>query len=172
MSKKHLIATILGVTVYGIIIPMFIVLFSGSLEKQTNISWNPGTTTKKIGFLLITLGAIISIWAVYVQVKIGKGTPIPKLPPRKLITIGPYKYTRNPMILGAIIYYTGIMTVFGKITGYVLVILLLASMIIYIKKVEEKELEKRFGEEYKKYKQTTPFIIPYPKKKNKKGPVA
>jgi len=30
----------------------------------------------------------------------------------------------------------------------------------YIKLVEEKELEARFGEEYREYKRKTPFLIP------------
>jgi protein-S-isoprenylcysteine O-methyltransferase Ste14 len=33
-------------------------------------------------------------------------------------------------------------------------------LILYIKNIEEKELEMRFGNEYVKYKANTAFIIP------------
>jgi len=34
------------------------------------------------------------------------------------------------------------------------------GILIYIKLVEEKELEQRFGVEYLEYKRRTPFLIP------------
>jgi protein-S-isoprenylcysteine O-methyltransferase Ste14 len=34
------------------------------------------------------------------------------------------------------------------------------GILIYIKLIEEKELEDRFGSEYLEYKRRTPFLIP------------
>jgi len=34
------------------------------------------------------------------------------------------------------------------------------GILIYIKLIEEKELEGRFGSEYAEYKKRTPFLIP------------
>jgi protein-S-isoprenylcysteine O-methyltransferase Ste14 len=34
------------------------------------------------------------------------------------------------------------------------------GVLIYIKLIEEKELEERFGSEYVEYKKRTPFLIP------------
>jgi protein-S-isoprenylcysteine O-methyltransferase Ste14 len=33
-------------------------------------------------------------------------------------------------------------------------------LVVYIKSFEEKELEARFGDEYRAYKRNTPFLIP------------
>jgi protein-S-isoprenylcysteine O-methyltransferase Ste14 len=33
-------------------------------------------------------------------------------------------------------------------------------MSLYVKLIEEKELEESYGEEYRKYKEKTPFLIP------------
>jgi len=35
------------------------------------------------------------------------------------------------------------------------------GILIYIKLIEEKELEERFGSEYLEYKKRTPFLIPF-----------
>jgi len=44
-----------------------------------------------------------------------------------------------------------------------------ALFILYLKKVEEKELEMRFGQAYTKYKTKTPFMIPRLTTKKKSG---
>jgi protein-S-isoprenylcysteine O-methyltransferase Ste14 len=45
--------------------------------------------------------------------------------------------------------------------GAAIVVLVFASvLLIYIKRVEEQEMEMRFGEEYLAYKRQTPFLIP------------
>ncbi len=109
--------------------------------------------------LLIGLG--ILVWATICQLKIGQGTPAPNAPTQKLVIAGPYKYTRNPIELGALFYYFG----FGYLLGSTLhgIICLLLAFIVgssYHKFIEEKELLLRFGNEYKQYKENTPFLIP------------
>jgi protein-S-isoprenylcysteine O-methyltransferase Ste14 len=78
-----------------------------------------------------------------------------------LIITGPYKYCRNPIEFGAILYYLGLGTLIGGIiTGAINGILGFTVGSMYHKCIEEKELEKRFGEEYINYKKHTPFVIP------------
>ena len=72
-----------------------------------------------------------------------------------------YKYTRNPMSLG---YYLFLLSV-GFISGSTLLTLgvllgLIPAHIFFLKYFEELELELRFGESYKQYKQKVPFLIP------------
>jgi protein-S-isoprenylcysteine O-methyltransferase Ste14 len=72
-----------------------------------------------------------------------------------------YRYTRNPMSLG---YYLFLLSV-GFISGSTLLTLgvllgLIPAHIFFLKYFEELELELRFGESYKQYKQKVPFLIP------------
>jgi len=99
-------------------------------------------------------------WSAWCQFKIGKGTPVPIVPTRKLIITGPYKYCRNPMASGIIVYYLGIALFETSFSALFLIVLFSVLLIIYIKLIEERELEARFGEEYKTYKKNMPFIIP------------
>lgn len=49
---------------------------------------------------------------------------------------------------------------FGSPGAALLVLLFGVFLVVYIKRVEEPELARRFGEEYLAYKQRTPFLIP------------
>lgn len=72
-----------------------------------------------------------------------------------------YKYTRNPMSLG---YYLFLLSV-GFMSGSTLFTLgvllgIIPAHVFFLKFFEELELELRFGEGYKQYKQKVPFLIP------------
>ena len=64
------------------------------------------------------------------------------------------------MALGAIVFYIAISVWMGSVIALGLTVVVSCLFLIYIKMVEEKELEKRFGEEYRMYKRRTPFLIP------------
>jgi protein-S-isoprenylcysteine O-methyltransferase Ste14 len=48
----------------------------------------------------------------------------------------------------------------GSLSALVLGLIYPIGISIYIKIIEEKELEERFGSEYSEYKKRTPFLIP------------
>jgi len=50
-----------------------------------------------IGVVLLSLGLVIWAWCV-VWFSKAKGTPVPFNPPRELVTVGPYAWSRNPML--------------------------------------------------------------------------
>ena len=115
-------------------------------------------------FIIVTalfIGLSILVWTTICQLKIGHGTPAPNAPTQKLVIVGPYKYTRNPIELGALFYYFGFGWLFGS-TLHGIISLVLGFIIgsSYHKFIEEKELLLRFGDEYKKYRDNTPFLIP------------
>ena len=109
----------------------------------------------------LCLGLFWLIWSTYSQLAIGKGTPAPNAPTQKLVIVGPYKYTRNPIEFGALCYYLG----FGMLLGTLFhgIVCLLLGFIVgssYHKFVEEQELVLRFGKDYEEYRKQTPFLIP------------
>lgn len=79
---------------------------------------------------------------------------------RKLVIQRPYTFCRNPMNLGTAVYYAGVAIWMGSLSALGLALIYPAGILTYVKVVEEKELEERFGAEYLEYKQATPFIIP------------
>ena len=79
---------------------------------------------------------------------------------QQLLIQKPYSYCRNPMALGAILMYLGVASLIGSISAVGLVLLGATVLLTYIKVLEEKEMELRFGDAYREYRKQTPFIIP------------
>jgi protein-S-isoprenylcysteine O-methyltransferase Ste14 len=99
-------------------------------------------------------------WAVLWQLWKGKGTPVPTVPTKEFLPSGPYRYCRNPMMLGFFLYLAGWASLFNRAGSWVAALVLMALLVLEIKLIEEKELEERFGETYRAYKKKTPFFIP------------
>ena len=119
-----------------------------------------GRVNRILGGLLTVLGFSLGFWSIVVQMTRGRGTPLPVMPTQELLTEGPFRYCRNPMTLGTILAYLGMAVAVGTIAGTVLVLSLAASLLVYLKRLEEGEFAERFGEAYLAYKRETPFIIP------------
>lgn len=109
-------------------------------------------------FLII--GTFLWLWSAGIFFKT-KGTPVPINPPPKLVTDGPYAYSRNPMMTGLFMVVAGIGILFGSISlTFIMTPLFVLMSILEFKYIEEPELMKRFGKEYHDYKERTPIIIP------------
>jgi protein-S-isoprenylcysteine O-methyltransferase Ste14 len=52
------------------------------------------------------------------NIKIGQGTPAPMMPTRRLLVTGPYHLCRNPMVLGTIIAYLGVVVLTGSLSSF------------------------------------------------------
>jgi protein-S-isoprenylcysteine O-methyltransferase Ste14 len=110
------------------------------------------------GFLL----SIASIWQLH---SYGSGMPwgdvAQKSQSSRLVTTGLYNYTRNPMLLGYGLFISGVSLYHRSFTtAFMLSTLFVALVSFWLKKKEEPMLVKRFGQEYIKYRERTPFIIP------------
>ena len=113
-----------------------------------------------LGGLLILPSWLFAMWSIYSQFTIGRGTPVPLMATQKLIIQPPYTFCRNPMALGAIGMYVGTALLFRSIGAVIVVLFCAGWLLIYIKRVEENEMEIRFGQDYLAYKQQTPFLMP------------
>lgn len=70
----------------------------------------------------------------------------------KLVTDGPFRYTRNPMYLAIVLFHAGLACLVNAL-GFALVLPLHILVMQYgVIKHEERHLERVFGEEYRAYK--------------------
>jgi protein-S-isoprenylcysteine O-methyltransferase Ste14 len=80
---------------------------------------------------------------------------------QKIVQTDIYKYTRNPMSLGYYLWTLSLSFIFGSKLAMLVVLLgFIPAHIFFLKYFEELELELRFGEAYRQYKQKVPFLIP------------
>jgi protein-S-isoprenylcysteine O-methyltransferase Ste14 len=106
------------------------------------------------------VGAAVTLWSALHFLKV-KGTPVPFNPPPKVVTTGPYRHVRNPMLTGVFAFLFGL----GLAVNSISLVLVFTPLFILVnvwelKRIEEPELERRLGEEYVKYRRQTPMFFP------------
>lgn len=154
-------ALVIGALIFPITIPAFLIVVAPQIDNYFGIgSFFYGLGNLIVGIPAITIGAIIAIWTIVIQITLASGTPFPMLPTKKLLVVGTFQYCRNPMTLGTIVAYVGVAILVGSFTALFVIAVFAAMLIGYLKLIEEKELQMRFGSEYVEYKKKTPFIIP------------
>lgn len=165
--KNHLTAKALPIFVFFIFFPsLFFLIPKFLLDKWLHLSpFGVGTVRLGLGGSLIFLGVFFLLWTIKAQREIGKGTPMPLIATKKLVIEKPYSFTRNPLAFGLLNFYYGISIVIGSISSLAVVSLFSITILAYIKFIEEKELAKRYGDDYLAYKEITPFLLP---RRNKK----
>ena len=75
--------------------------------------------------------------------------------PKHLVTKGIYSKLRHPMYYGGILIYLGIGIFLKSVIGLVLTIILIAPLLIYSPREEEKLLMEKYKEKYSAYKKKT-----------------
>ena len=119
----------------------------------------PGAVATALGVPIGLAGLALYLWTLVLFAR-AKGAQIPVVPTVCVVSTGPYSYTRNPMQTSAVFMAVGAgiaMNSWSFILGGLMIPL---AYLLYIRYVEEVELEARFGEEYLAYKAVTPFLVP------------
>ena len=104
-----------------------------------------------IGIVLFILGWIPNIWIGILFRKIKTSIPS-KETPKKLITSGLFKFSRNPNYLGMVIALFGEAIFLGSLITFIIPVLFFIFINILNVSFEEKVLEKKFGKKYLDYK--------------------
>jgi protein-S-isoprenylcysteine O-methyltransferase Ste14 len=144
-----------------VLLPYLLLVVSPSLDARLGLDrLDPSPASLIIGGFLLVVGLVFALWSIYTQFTLGRGTPLPVIPTRRLLTTGPFRYCRNPMTLGTILAYLGLSIAAATFVGILIVVALAGLLLVYLKRMEENELAERFGEEYLAYRREVPFIIP------------
>jgi protein-S-isoprenylcysteine O-methyltransferase Ste14 len=121
------------------------------------LSWSgivaPATTgaPQVAGMIMVTIGTAIALWCVFTFVFIGKGTPAPFDPPRRLVVRGPYRFVRNPMYLGAGMTLAGAALYYQSLSIFIYTALFFLITDLFVVLYEEPTLRRTFGDEYEAY---------------------
>jgi protein-S-isoprenylcysteine O-methyltransferase Ste14 len=98
-----------------------------------------------VGLLLLGIGISLSAWSVLEA----SATNIES--PDKLITSGPYAFSRNPMYVGWDAIYLGVALIVNSVWIIILFPLVIAAIHYLDVLKEEQLLKEQFGEEYLDY---------------------
>lgn len=109
-----------------------------------------------VAVALAMLGLSLSIWSIVYMRHKGDGNPMDafghEVAPRTkhLMTDGPYRLSRNPMLTGSFVYYAGVCVWLWRWPALLVFVGFVVIMMIQVFS-EEKRLLRDFGEEYEAY---------------------
>ena len=160
-TLKEIFGDVLGGIIFLSLIPSIMWLVSGRPELF------PAETLRLvIGAILAIDGLAISVWSiVYMRYK-GNGNPMDafghEVAPRTkhLMTDGPYRLSRNPMLTGTFVYLIGICTWLWTWQALAVFIIFVLIMLVQVR-TEESRLRRDFGEEYEVYCRRTGRFLPF-----------
>jgi protein-S-isoprenylcysteine O-methyltransferase Ste14 len=115
---------------------------------------------------IVPWGAPLLAWGYLQYLLVGRyrlpragGSAGMEVPPERIITTGPYRYTRNPMYLGHLIFLAGLAILFWSPFAVILLALRAAWFHRRVLR-DETRLEKIFGESYAAYRRRVKRWIP------------
>jgi protein-S-isoprenylcysteine O-methyltransferase Ste14 len=108
---------------------------------------------------LLAWGYLQYRWVGTYRTKLGGGGPGLSVPPDRIVSEGPYRWVRNPMYLGHLLFFAGLALALGS---WVAAAVLAFHVAWFDRRVREDEahLEQRFGEAYREYRRRVKRWIP------------
>lgn len=108
----------------------------------------------RVGLFIIVIGLLIDIWSLG-QFFRAKTTPNPLQPEKtnKLVVQGMYRFTRNPMYLGMLIWLIGWAIYLGSLSPLIMLPVFIWVLTVQQIVPEEDVLTEKFGAGYLAYKQ-------------------
>lgn len=120
----------------------------------------PNSLHLSLGALLLFVGEAIRIWAVSYA---GGITRTRNVGAPKICSSGPYAFVRNPLYVGNMMMYLGVVFIAGAANVYLMAATTIAFFLIQyslIISLEEETLRGLFEKNYKEYEKNVPAIFP------------
>lgn len=108
------------------------------------------------GVVPVATGLVLLLWCVRDFYVAGKGTLAPWAPPRRLVTIGLYRYSRNPMYIAVILMLCGWAIGFQSVRHWIYAGGVAAAFHLRVVFGEEPWLARTQGDEWARYKAQVP----------------
>jgi protein-S-isoprenylcysteine O-methyltransferase Ste14 len=150
-----------AITYAALFIGFVLVYLPGRFLSWSGIVAPASTGARQVaGMILVAIGTVIALWCVFTFAFIGKGTPAPFDPPRKLVVRGPYRFVRNPMYIGAGMTLAGAALYYESPSIFIYTGLFFLITHLFVVLYEEPTLRRTFGEEYEAYFQRVSRWLP------------
>jgi protein-S-isoprenylcysteine O-methyltransferase Ste14 len=104
-----------------------------------------------LGLVLGIAGASLALWCIGTFAIAGRGTPAPFDPPRRLVTLGPYRVVRNPMYLGAGLALAAAALFYQSYALLAYTVAFGLATHLFVISYEEPTLRRMFGADYDSY---------------------
>ena len=159
---QNIAGYVLGGVMFVVLLPTIMWLASGMPDMAVHI----GALRASLTGLLMIGGLTLSVWTIVYMKRRGKGNPMDafghEVAPRtqRLMTDGPYRLNRNPMLTGTLIYLASFIVWLWTWQAVLVWCVFLTIMFVQVL-TEEKRLRRDFGEEYESYCRRTGRFLPF-----------
>ena len=112
------------------------------------------------GAVVFTLASALGVWSAVTMSTLGDGTPLPMATAKTLVIAGPYRWVRNPMAVAGIVQGVAVGLM---LSSWLVVVYALAGSLLWnyaVRPHEEADLEHRFGDAYRAYRERVWCWIP------------
>lgn len=133
------------------------------LTQDTSFAPHPAAIGEPgfwLAILALSGGLGLAAWTCQLFVTAGEGTPAPWDPPQMLVVRGPYRHVRNPMISSVLLMLASEALYLSSWPLVVWLLVFFLANALYFPLIEEKGLERRFGDQYHEYKANVPRWMP------------
>ena len=158
MIIRHLLSIAILPFTVTVLVPAWIAREYG---VAIELGRSPGELVLQFaGALLLVPGLVLFVSSLRRFAGEGQGTLAPWDPPKRLVIHGPYRYVRNPMISGVVFVVFAEALLLTSLPHLVWAATFLGLNLIHIPLIEEPQLERRFGEDYREYCRRVPRLFP------------
>ena len=141
-----------AVTWAALFIGFVLIYLPGRLLSWTGIVRPAAIGVPQVaGMVIGAVGAAVALWCIFTFATIGRGTPAPFDPPRRLVIQGPYRFVRNPMYIGAGLALASAALFYESLPMLGYTGLFFLATHVFVVGYEEPTLRRTFGQEYEAY---------------------
>jgi protein-S-isoprenylcysteine O-methyltransferase Ste14 len=141
----------------GVIAPPPLIYAGGQVagllaNRLYPIPFLPRGLSRALGWPSVLAGLAIGLLG-FREMKRAQTNVDPYKPTTAIVAAGPYRYTRNPLYVGMTLIYIGISARANALPPVLLLPVVFAIMQRGVIEHEERYLERKFGDEYLRYKE-------------------
>jgi len=159
-AVPHVVSTLAQIVVFWgfflAVVPVVVVF----LERRWQVGIPFPAVVPWIGAAVFVLACALGLWSAYTMSVLGRGTPLPSAMANTLVVAGAYRVIRNPMAVSGLVQGAAVGLVLSS--WLVVVYALLGSLLwnYAVRPLEEADLEKRFGDSYRAYRDAVSCWVP------------
>jgi protein-S-isoprenylcysteine O-methyltransferase Ste14 len=141
-----------AITYAALFIGLVLVLLPARLLSGAGIASPEAIGAAQVaGAIVAVCGGLLALWCISSFALIGRGTPAPFDPPRRLVVGGPYARVRNPMYIGAILALGGASLFYQSLALLAYAAAFSVAAHVFVLFYEEPTLRQTFGDDYESY---------------------
>ncbi len=159
-AVPHVASTFRQITVFWGLFLVVIPIIIAILERRWAVAFPFPAFAGPVGIAVLLAASALGISAAFVMSTLGDGTPLPSAMPNRLVIAGPYLWVRNPMALSGIVQGVAVGLI---LSSWLVIAYAIVGSVLWnyaIRPLEESNLEERFGDEFRRYREAVRCWIP------------